>query len=100
MGKGRAHGAPGPRAQGRAGPRAGPTSLYSISPTSNQDYSVNRKPKLDERTPRHNITQNKYALARCNNKIDLGFCYTRYRRQSLYCFENRSKERNKKRKRE
>jgi hypothetical protein len=50
-------GAPGPRA------RAGPTSLNSISHTSNQDQSVNRTPKLDERTPRHNIRQNKYALA-------------------------------------
>jgi hypothetical protein len=47
-------------------PRAGSTSLYSISPASNQDHSVNRTPKtpkLDEHTPRHNIRQNKYAPA-------------------------------------
>jgi hypothetical protein len=46
-----------------AQPRSGPTSLYSILPTSNQDHSVNRTPKLDKRTPRHNIRQNKYAPA-------------------------------------
>jgi hypothetical protein len=38
-------------------------NLYSISPASNQVYSVNQKPKLDEHMPRHNIRQNKYALA-------------------------------------
>jgi hypothetical protein len=54
-------GAPGSPAQGRAGPWSGPTSLYSILYASNQDQSTNQTPKLDERTPRHNITQNKYA---------------------------------------
>jgi hypothetical protein len=93
-------GAPGPRAQARAGPRAWPTSHYSISPTSNQDHFANRKPKLDERTPRHNMRQNKYALPCCNNNINIGLGYTRYIHQSLYCFENRRNERNKKRKRE
>jgi hypothetical protein len=38
-------------------------SLYSISSASNQDHSVNRKLKLDERMPRHNIRQDKYAPA-------------------------------------
>jgi hypothetical protein len=47
------------RAQGQARP----TSFYSISPASNQDQSTNRKPELDERAPRHNIRQNKYAPA-------------------------------------
>jgi hypothetical protein len=45
-----------------AGLDYGDDSLYSISPASNQVYSANKKPKLDERTPRHNIRQNKYAL--------------------------------------
>jgi hypothetical protein len=48
-------------AQGRVGSWAGLTTLYSISPATNRYYSVNQKPKLDERTPRHNIRQNKYA---------------------------------------
>jgi hypothetical protein len=48
---------------GWAIPRARPTSRYLISPASNQDQSKNRTPKLDERTPRHNIRQNKYASA-------------------------------------
>jgi hypothetical protein len=48
-------------AMGRARPRAGLTTLYSILPASNQDQTANRKPKLDERTPRHKIRQNKYG---------------------------------------
>jgi hypothetical protein len=42
-------------------PRAGPTSLYTILHSSNQDQSTNQKLKLDECTTRHNIRQNSYA---------------------------------------
>jgi hypothetical protein len=42
---------------------AGPTSLYLMSPASNQDHYVNKKSKLDERMPRHNIRQDRYAPA-------------------------------------
>jgi hypothetical protein len=43
------------RAQRQAGLRAEPTSLYSISPASNQDQSTIRTLKLDEPMPRLNI---------------------------------------------
>jgi hypothetical protein len=79
VGLGHAPRAGSSHATGRAGLRARPTTLYSLSPASNRDQSANRKPKLDECTIRHNITQNIYASARCNNNINLGFVYTRYR---------------------
>jgi hypothetical protein len=46
-----------------AGLDRGADSLYSILRASNHDHSANRKPKLDECTPRHNIRQNKYYPA-------------------------------------
>jgi hypothetical protein len=65
MGKGRGTWARARAGLGRArvGLDRGANFLYSISLASNQVYSANRKPQLDERMPRHNIRQNKYALA-------------------------------------
>jgi hypothetical protein len=97
--RGRAWGG-GARRPGRA--RSGRVGLGRAHNAHDHWSKTNRESKSKTgrggHAIKHNIRQNKYASAWCNTHVNLGFVYTRYEHQSLYCFETGKKERNRKRK--
>jgi hypothetical protein len=84
--------------QGHA-PWARPGRKPTARMTTNSETNHESKPKTRRTRDQTHHQTNKYVSAWCNTHVNLGFfVYTRYRHQSLYCFETWKKERNEKRK--